>query len=144
CGVATNFWSLVLGRIGTAVGEAGGTPPSHALISDYFPLRERGLALSLYALGVPLGAVLGNAMGGWGNENFGWRLTFILVGLPGLLGVALVRFSVRGPQRGSSEQISVAPAQGETPSLPAALRYLLGRPSFRHMGIAAGLHSLVW
>ena len=144
CGLATHFWYLVLGRIGTAVGEAGGTPPSHALISDYFPLRERGLALSLYALGVPLGAMLGNAFGGWGNDNFGWRLTFILVGLPGLLVAALVRFTVREPRRGSSDRISVAAAQGETPSLPAALRYLLGRPSFRHMGIAAGLHSLVW
>lgn len=144
CGIASNFWLLVLARVGTAVGEAGGTPPSHALISDYFPLRERGLVLSLYALGVPLGAMLGSGLGGWSNDLVGWRMTFILVGLPGLLVATLVRFTVREPRRGHSDVISAAVAKGETPSLASALRYLWGRPSFRHMGIAAGLHSLVW
>ncbi len=144
CGMATNFWSLLLARVGTAVGEAGGTPPSHALISDYFPLRERGLALSLYALGVPFGAMLGSGLGGWGNELVGWRMTFILVGAPGLLVALLVRFTVKEPQRGQSDNVSAAVARGETPKLADALRYLWGRPSFRHMAIAAGLHSLVW
>ena len=144
CGLAPNFWALVLARVGTAVGEAGGTPPSHALISDYFPLRERGVALSLYALGVPLGAMLGSGLGGWGNEVVGWRMTFILVGAPGLLVALLVRFTVREPQRGQSDAVSLAAAKGETPKLAEALRYLWGRPSFRHMAIAAGLHSLVW
>ncbi len=144
CGLAPNFWALVAARVGTAVGEAGGTPPSHALISDYFPLRERGFALSLYALGVPLGAMLGSGLGGWGNEVVGWRMTFILVGVPGLLVALLVRFTVREPQRGQSDAVSAATAKGETPKLSEALRYLWGRPSFRHMAIAAGLHSMVW
>jgi MFS family permease len=144
CGLATNFWSLLLARVGTAVGEAGGTPPSHALISDYFPPRERGVALSLYALGVPFGAMLGSGFGGWGNEVVGWRMTFILVGVPGLLVALLVRFTVREPQRGQCDEVAAAVAKAQTPKLADALRYLWGRPSFRHMAIAAGLHSLVW
>jgi MFS family permease len=144
CGVATNFWFLVLARIGTAVGEAGGTPPSHALISDYFPLKERGTALSLYALGVPFGAMLGSGLGGWSNQLVGWRMTFILIGIPGLLVALLVRFTVREPQRGQSDVVATAIAKAPTPPLTQALSYLWGRRSFRHMAIACGLHSLVW
>ena len=144
CGVATNFWSLLLARVGTAVGEAGGTPPSQALISDYFPLRERGVALSLYALGVPFGAVLGSGLGGLGNQLVGWRWTFILVGVPGLLVALLVRFTIREPRRGQSDDVSAAVAKAQTPRITDALRYLWSRPSFRHMAIACGLHSLVW
>ena len=67
CGAAASFAMLVLARIGTAIGEAGGTPPSHSLISDYFPLRQRATALSLYALDIPIGAALGSSAGGWLN-----------------------------------------------------------------------------
>jgi len=144
CGLATNFWFLLLARIGTAVGEAGGTPPSQSLISDYFPLKERGTALALYALGVPFGAMLGSGLGGWSNQLFGWRLTFILIGAPGLLVALLVRLTVREPQRGQFDAVPAAIAKAEPPRLTQALRYLWGRPSFRHMAIACGLHSLVW
>jgi len=144
CGMATSFWALLLARVGTAVGEAGGTPASHALISDYFPTRERGFALSLYALGVPFGAMLGSGFGGWGNEALGWRMTFILVGVPGLLVALLVRFTVREPQRGLADKVSASIARVKAPPIAAALRDLWGRRSFRHMAIAAGLHSLVW
>ena len=144
CGLATNFWFLLLARIGTAVGEAGGTPPSQALISDYFPPKERGTALSLYALGVPFGAMLGSGLGGWSNQLVGWRMTFILIGVPGLLVALLVRLTVREPRRGQSDAISAAIAKAQTPPLTDALRYLWSRPSFRHMALACGLHSLVW
>ncbi len=46
CGMAANFPSLLAARVGTAIGEAGGSPPSHSLIADYFPLSKRGTALS--------------------------------------------------------------------------------------------------
>ena len=144
CGMASNFWFLLLARVGTAVGEAGGTPASQALISDYFPLRERGLALSLFALGVPFGAMLGSGLGGWSNDRFGWRVTFMLVGLPGLLVALLVRATVKEPRRGQSDKLSASAAKSATPKLSEALKYLWGRPSFRHMAIAAGLHSMVW
>src|SRR5262249_29418660 len=85
CGMAVNFGMLFVSRIGTAVGEAGGSPPSHSLISDYFPKNLRGTAFSIFALAVPLGTALGSAFGGWGNQHLGWRQTFMVVGAPGLL-----------------------------------------------------------
>src|SRR5688572_32383510 len=66
CGLAVNYAMLLAARVGTAVGEAGGSPPSHSLISDYFPLSKRATALSIFALGVPAGGMLGNFLGGWG------------------------------------------------------------------------------
>ena len=60
CGFAQNFWMLLLARIGVGVGEAGASPPSHSLISDYFPIETRATALSIYALGIPFGL---NSMG---------------------------------------------------------------------------------
>ena len=144
CGFASNFWWLLIARTGTAIGEAGGTPPSHALISDYFPARERGTALSLYALGVPIGAMIGSGLGGWANDALGWRTTFVLIGLPGVLVALLLRFVIREPPRGYSDVVPLAVTKSETPPLREALRYLWGRPSFRHMAFACGLHSLVW
>src|SRR5262247_4202913 len=79
CGLAVNFVMLFATRIGTGIGEAGGSPPSHSLISDYFPKSQRGTAFSIYALAVPLGTSFGAAIGGWGNEHFGWRATFVAV-----------------------------------------------------------------
>jgi MFS family permease len=144
CGMASTFPLLLGARVGTAVGEAGGTPPSHALISDYFPLSTRATALSLYALGVPLGTMLGNLLGGWGNELYGWRAAFMLVGAPGVVVAVLVFLTVREPTRGQAEDGIIHAAQPATPKLGVALRYLWKQASFRHMCLAAGLHSLVW
>ncbi len=144
CGMAGNFPLLVAARVGTAVGEAGGTPPSHALISDYFPLSARATALSLYALGVPLGSMLGSLLGGWGNELYGWRTAFMLVGAPGVLVGMLVFLTVKEPVRGQADAGIQEAAKLATPTLGAALEYLWRQASFRNMCLAAGLHSLVW
>jgi MFS family permease len=144
CGLATSFPLLLAARVGTAVGEAGGTPPSHSLISDYFPLSTRATALSLYALGVPLGSVLGSLLGGWGNELYGWRTAFMLVGTPGVLVALLVFLTVREPARGQADAQVSATAVPAAPRLFAALSYLWKQSSFRNMAMAAGLHSVVW
>ena len=83
CGLAQNFTHLALARIGVGIGEAGCSPPSHAIISDYFHPRERATALGIYALGIPFGVMFGLFLGGWINEVFGWRNAFFLLGLPG-------------------------------------------------------------
>jgi predicted MFS family arabinose efflux permease len=144
CGAAGSFTTLLAARIGTAVGEAGGTPPSHALISDYFPPGKRATALSIFALGVPLGGMLGNFLGGWGNELFGWRQAFMLTGLPGLAVALLIRFTVREPKRGQADEIPAHLAKANAPPIRDALVYLWHRPSFRHMSLAAALHSVAW
>ena len=81
CGLAWSYFSLLFGRALTAIGEAGGTPPSHALISDYFAPSKRATALAAYAMAVPIGMAVGNYGSGWFNEWYGWRTTFVLARL---------------------------------------------------------------
>jgi MFS family permease len=144
CGLAFNFTSLVIGRALTAIGEAGGTPPSHSLISDYFKRASRATALSVYALGVPIGTALGAFLGGWGNQLFGWRMTFFLIGTPGLLVALLVWLTVREPPRGLSDVSVTRKPLEKAPPLLEVVKFLAAYSSFRHMCLAAGLHSVVW
>lgn len=144
CGMAVNFVMLFAARIGTAVGEAGGSPPSHSLISDYFPKLQRGTAFSVYALAVPIGSAMGAAYGGWGNQHLGWRLTFVTVGLPGILIALIVRFTVLEPPRGMGDGVARSAAQAKTPGMFEVLGFLWHRRSFRHVCLAAALHSVVW
>ena len=83
CGLAQNFWQLVLARIGVGVGEAGCTPPAHSLIADYAPKEQRASALAVYSMGNPVGALIGVVVGGLVADAYGWRMAFLLVGLPG-------------------------------------------------------------
>ena len=144
CGNVSSLLMLLIARAGTAVGEAGGTPPSHALISDYFSRSRRATALAIYALGVPLGAAAGSYFGGLWNDRFGWRIAFILIGLPGVLVALLVRFTVVEPPRGMAEKLVSLPGQRAAPSIVEVFRHLWLRTSFRHLCLAAALHSVVW
>ena len=143
-GMAINFPTLFLARVGTAIGEAGGSPPSHSLISDYFPKLKRGYAFSVFALAVPIGTSLGASLGGWGNENLGWRMTFVVAGLPGLVLAAIVLATVKEPPRGMSEAVDRTKAAAKAPGMTVVLSYLWQRSSFRHLCLAAALHSVVW
>ena len=136
-GFTQNFWQLLLARIGVGVGEAGGSPPSHSMISDYYPVEKRGSALSFYSTGVYLGILFGFLIGGWINSEFGWRVAFFVVGVPGFLVALLVRLTIREPVRGGLEGRALeAPATfGET------LRALKNFGSFKLFAIAAGLNA---
>lgn len=103
CGMATSFWQLALFRFGVAAGEAGAGPSSFSIISDYFPPERRGTALSIYALGVPIGLILGSVMGGWVAATWGWRWAFVSVGAPGLFLAVILLLFVREPIRGSMD-----------------------------------------
>ncbi len=144
CGLANSFWHLLIARIGVGIGEAGASPPSHSLISDYFPIESRATALSIYALGIPFGSMVGNAVGGWGAATLGWRDTFFLVGLPGIAVAALIFITLREPPRGMSEAPSAKPMKDEpSPSMGKVLGFLWDKVSFRHMSFASGLHAFV-
>ncbi len=143
-GTSINFTMLFLTRIGTAIGEAGGSPPSHSLISDYFRKDRRGTAFALYALAVPVGTSIGAAIGGWGNQNLGWRNTFIAIGIPGVILAVIVLLTVKEPPRGMSDGAVSKGARQETPGMWEVLRFLWLRPSFRHLSLACALHSVVW
>ena len=103
CGMAQGFWQLAIARIGVGVGEAGGSPPSHSMISDMFSLKERATALAVFSLGVPLGTALGNLVGGQIGEAWGWRAAFYVLGIPGLLLALYIAFAFKEPPRGVAE-----------------------------------------
>jgi MFS family permease len=143
-GTAVNYAMLFTARVGTAIGEAGGSPPSHSLISDYFPKSRRGTAFSIYALGVPIGTSLGAALGGWGNQVLGWRMTFILAGVPGIVIALILWLTVKEPPRGLSDGVARLREPTPVPGMLEVLHTLWRRQSFRHLTLAAALHSVVW
>jgi MFS family permease len=120
-GFASSFAQLRLARIGVALGESGGTPPSFALISDYFTPERRATALGIFATGVSFGTLLGNVLGGWIGHELGWRQAFLWLGAPGLALAVIFTLSVREPAR------SEAPPRT---SIFDVLAVLLGKPVF--------------
>lgn len=134
-GLTQNYWQLLLARIGVGVGEAGGSPPSHSILSDYYPAKERGRAMSIYSMGVYLGVLIGFGVGGWINEHYGWRIAFFAVGLPGLIIAALVHLTIREPLRG----IADGNTQSKQIDFKQTLNTLWQLHSFRYFSVAAGL-----
>ncbi len=138
CGMAQTFVHLLLARIGVAVGEAGGSPPSHSMISDIFPPEQRGMAMSVYVTGVYLGVLVGFALGGWISQHFGWRTAFLVVGAPGILMALLVWLTVKEPRRGMADKLHQVE---EAPPLIDVLKMLWSRRSFRYMVAAATMSA---
>lgn len=139
-GLAANFWQLLVARIGVGIGEAGGSPPSHSLLADYFAPDKRATALGVYALGIPVGILFGNLAGGWINEFFGWRSAFFVVGVPGLILALVLKFTVKEPPRGYSE--GRTPTQQNVPFIDV-VKTMWGFRSFRHMSLGAATQAFV-
>lgn len=97
------FWILLACRVGVGVGEAGCVPQSNSIIADYFPPHARSTALGFFGMGVTLGTMLANVIGGPVTDAFGWRWAFIILGLPGVLIAAVLKFTVREPPRGYTD-----------------------------------------
>ena len=139
CGAAQSFAQLFLARFGVGVGEAGGSPPSHSIVSDIFPAEQRATALSIYSLGVYGGILVGTVGGAYLGQYFDWRTAFIVVGMPGLLLALVVRFVIKEPPRGMAEaRKDVAP-----PGFFRVMSILWERKSFRHLSFACALHAFV-
>ncbi len=115
CGLSSNYTQLVVSRMAVGIGEAGGVPPSYAVISDYFGPGTRGAALGIFNLGPPIGQALGVAIGASIAVAFGWRQAFVLVGAVGLIAALVVLLVVREPRRGGLDQTQQT-AVGKTPA----------------------------
>ncbi len=137
CGVAQNYWQLLFARIGVGVGEAGGTPPSASLLSDYFLPRRRALALSVYSVGASLGSMMGSSAG-YASDAWGWRSAFYVLGVPGLLVALLVALTIREPERGRLDD--AAPA--DRTNLRDTLRFTRVQPALLHTWLGAGIYTL--
>jgi MFS family permease len=140
CGSVQNFWQLFAARFGVGIGEAGGSPPAHSMVSDIFPANERATALSIYSLGVYGGILVGYIGGAYLVQWFDWRIAFIVVGLPGILLAVLLRLTVKEPPRGFAE---VTERTTEETSFQDVLKLLWSRKAFRHLSFACALHAFV-
>ncbi len=127
CGIATSFTQLLLARIGVGIGEAGCSPAAHSLISDTVPREKRASAMAIYSMGIPFGKLFGLLIGGVVAHALGWRMSFILLGLPGVL-LALVTWRMlREPRKEADRANLVAPPKQ---SIATSLRRLLPIPTF--------------
>jgi MFS family permease len=137
-GMSRNFIQLLLARIGVGVGEAGGSPPAHAMISDYFAPSKRSTALAIYSSGIYVGILIGFLMGGYLNQHLGWRMAFFVVGLPGVIFSLLFYFLVKEPVKGSTD--SERGEQKQTTTLWQVLKLLYSNKVFVVLAFATGLH----
>ena len=137
-GLVQSYLQLLLARIGVGVGEAGGSPPAHSMISDIFPPERRASALAFYSMGINFGILFGFLAGGWLNEFFDWRVAFFVVGAPGIVVALFVRYTLREPIRGLMEDRQDVAT--DTP-FPEVLKLLWSRLSFRHLAIGGALNA---
>lgn len=148
CALTQHYWQLFMARAGVGVGEATLAPAAYSLITDLFPRHRLGLALGIFSSGASVGAGLALIIGGFAVEAIArsgvqsiplvgelepWRLTFLYVGLPGLL-VALLVLTIPEPVR----RLTGAKAEAATTSVP----YREVFAHYRRHGSAIGLHHL--
>jgi len=135
CGFAVNYATLFAARVGVSIGEAGCTPPANSIISDYFPADRRASALSIYALGIPIGSMIAAVGGGWIATHVGWREAFIWLGVPGVVLAIIVKLTVKEPPRSAT--------QTHAPSFGATFAALAKKPTFWHVAFGSALASFV-
>ena len=136
CGLAQNFIQLLLARIGVGVGEAGCTPPAHSLIADMVEPSKRSSALAFYALGIPIGTLLGMLIGGLLADSVGWRNAFLIVGLPGIALAVVVFTYLKDPRRTGMMQAGTQQSAEQMP-MKVALKAMVSSRAFVLL-VAAG------
>lgn len=141
CGLAQSYTQLLLARLGVGIGEAGGMPPSHAMISDCYAPHERAQAMGTWAAGVNIGIFFAFLGGGLIGHYYGWRTAFLWAGGITVLLAVVVQLTVQEPERrGDAADAASAPS---APLLPALLRQMSADPVIRHVFIGATLACIV-
>lgn len=139
CGLTTNFVTLLLARMGVGLGEAGGSPPAHAMISDLYEKEKRGRALAIYSAGLYAGTLAGYYLGGVLSDSMSWREAFFVVGIPGVLFAILTWTTMREPVRGLS---GIKPSAQKI-TFVESFRKLWSLKSFRYYSLATGAGTFV-
>ncbi len=137
-GFATQFWHLLLTRLGTGIGEAGTGPAANAIISDLYPPEKRASAMAFYFSGLNVGLLLAYFGGGWIAQHYGWRAAFFAAGIPGLALVAIVLLTVREPPRSTPSTPSEAAGRA---NLLDTTRHLMRLPAFKWIALAGAMQS---
>lgn len=133
--VIGGFWVLLVCRVGVGVGEAGCTPPANSLIADYYAPKSRSTALGFYAMGVTLGTMLANLIGGPVAENYGWRMAFIVLGVPGIIIAVVLKMTVKEPPRGYTDPPGTV--RRSKANFSDGMKEILSKKSFWTMAVAA-------
>jgi MFS family permease len=146
CGMASNYPQLVGARMAVGIGEAGGVPPSYAIITDYFPPGRRGTALGIFNLGPPIGQALGVAFGASIAAAYSWRVAFIVLGAVGMFAALLVIAIVREPPRGGLDDAALAGLQ-KIATPPLSFRHTIvmffTSPALLLAALASGATQLI-
>lgn len=145
-GMAANYGQLVVARMAVGVGEAGGVPPSYAIISDTYPREQRGTAMGIFNLGPPLGSALGVAFGASLAATYDWRIPFFVVGAIGVLTAIIVYLVIPEPERGrfdpapaTNEVATAVPAQ----SFGSAIGAFFGNRILAVAALASGAANFI-
>ena len=137
CGIVNTYAQMAFARMGVAVGEAGSTPASVSIISSLFDEKRRATAMSVFAMGASLGVLLAFLGGGYLLDTVGWRQTFIIVAIPGILLGILVLFVVPElpvpPQSSADDKASVG----------LTVRHMFKNKAIRHILIGKSLGGFV-
>lgn len=141
CGFAQGFFSMLAARIAVGAGEAGCMPPAYSLICDYVRPRRRPLAFTGYNLGTVAGIVLGTALTGMLASLVGWRMTFIFLGVPGIVLAAIVTIFMKEPPRGRYD--AGAAMSEPAPALGRALAMLWSNRTYRILVIYASISGFI-
>ena len=142
CGLAKTYPQLVVARMTVGIGEAGGVPPSYAIISDYFPPGRRGTALGIFNMGPPIGAALGIAFGASIAAAYSWRSAFVILGAIGLVAAVAVIVMVREPRRGGLDSIKSQEVAGKT-SFWQTLAMFFTRPTLMLASLGSGATQFI-
>ncbi|HYD43952.1 MAG TPA: MFS transporter [Phenylobacterium sp.] len=141
-GAAQNFVQLVTARIGVGIGEAGCTPPAHSLIADYVPKEKRASALAFYSMGTPIGGLAGLVIGGLVADAYGWRMAFLVAGVPGILFAILSITTLKEPRKLLSKQLEAARIAGSA-TFGVTMKYLAGKRTFWLIAFAAAIKAFI-
>jgi MFS family permease len=146
CGLANNFWQMVLARVGLAAGEAGAGPAANSLLVEIFPPERRTLVISSMLAASAIGISGGLWLAGWLSQYFDWREVFLIVGLPGVLVGLLVWLFSAEPRRGKGDLVIPPPQIG----FGEVLRTMAANTSLRWIGLLltmvpiTGFAFIIW
>jgi predicted MFS family arabinose efflux permease len=138
-GYTRGYVDLLLARIGVGIGEAGGTPACNSIIADYFPADRRSMAMTVFALGAPIGAWLGSDIAGYVSALHGWRAAFLVLGIPGIILALIIMVTIKEPQRGRLDAVS----DEKAPTVTETIKFLWSQKAAVHAMTGSGL-SAFW
>jgi MFS family permease len=138
CGWAGGWFQLLAARMGVGVGEAIGLPSLQSVLADYWPAHKRGFALSVLMLAPPIGAMLGFMGGAWIAQEFGWRETFLVAAVPGVVLGIIAWVFVAEPKRGQHDAVE----DDAVPPFREVLRRLFAIPSARQFVLGSALAAM--